>query len=310
MRKAVKRLLITGAGGFLGQHCLEPATLAGFKVHAADLRPLRDRPSAVTFHELDLLDAAATERLVEETRPTHLLHLAWVTTHGQYWTSPLNEVWVEASKHLLASFQRQGGERAVMVGTCAEYDWSEGLCDEISTPIRPMTPYGQAKAQLHQALAELAGRHSLSYAWARLFFLYGPGESPARFVPSVVRALLAGEPAACSEGSHQRDYIYVGDAAEALVKLTASEVTGPVNVGSGRAIAIRDLALTIGRLLGAQELVRIGSTPRRDEEAPLVVARSERLSREVKYEPRHDLEGGLRETISWWSTPQGESGNG
>jgi nucleoside-diphosphate-sugar epimerase len=306
----MKRLLITGASGFLGRHCLAPASSAGFEVHTADLEPLQGAPASVISHELDLLDAVAMDRLVEETRPTHLLHLAWVTTHGQYWTSPLNDVWVEASKRLLASFQRQGGERAVMVGTCAEYDWSEGLCDEISTPIRPMTPYGQAKAGLHEALAGVAGRHSLSYAWARLFFLYGPGESPARFVPSVVRALLAGEPAACSEGTHERDYIYVGDAAEALVKLTDSEVTGPVNIGSGRAIAIRDLALTIGRLLGAEELVRIGATPRRDDEAPRVVAGTNRLSREVKYDPRHDLEGGLRETISWWRTSQGESGNG
>ena len=306
----MKRLLITGASGFLGRHCLVPASSAAFEVHTADLQPLRGAPASVISHELDLLDAVATERLVEETRPTHLLHLAWVTTHGQYWTSPLNDVWVEASKRLLASFQRQGGERAVMVGTCAEYDWSEGVCDEISTPIRPMTPYGQAKARLHEVLAEFAGRQSLSYAWARLFFLYGPGESPARFVPSVVRALLAREPAACSEGTHERDYIYVADAAEALVKLTDSEVTGPVNIGSGRAIAIRDLALTIGRLLGAEELVRIGATPRRDDEAPRVVAGTNRLSREVKYDPRHDLEGGLGETISWWRTSQGESGNG
>jgi nucleoside-diphosphate-sugar epimerase len=306
----VKRLLITGAGGFLGRHCIQEAMLEGFEVHAADIRQLRHLPGAAVSHQLDMLDAAATERLIQSTRPTHLLHLAWVTTPGHYWRSPLNDEWVEASRHLLGRFHRHGGQRAVMVGTCAEYDWTDGNCDERSTLIRPETRYGQAKARLHQALADYAREHSLSYAWARLFFLYGPGESAERFVPSVVRALLAGMPAACSEGRHQRDYVYVGDAAEALVKLTASQVFGPVNIGSGCAIAIRELALTIGRLLGAEEMVKIGATAPRLEESPLVVAQLSRLIHEVGYAPRHDLEAGLRATIAWWSNPCSEQANG
>ncbi len=78
----------------------------------------------------DLLDGRETEAVLSRVQPTHLLHFAWYTVPGRYWTAPDNLRWTEASLRLLRAFEAHGGRRVVMAGTCAEYDWRYGYCSE------------------------------------------------------------------------------------------------------------------------------------------------------------------------------------
>ena len=292
------RLLITGATGFLGEPTARAAA-EHFEVHTT---------ARISFgHPCDLLAPDAPERLVEAVRPTHLLHLAWVATPGVYWTAPDNHRWVEASKRLLLAFARVGGQRAVVAGTCAEYDWTAaGVCREFDTPTRPHTTYGRCKLDLGR-WAEAFGRaRGVGIAWARLFFLYGPREHPARLVPSVARALLAGVPAPCSAGTQERDFLHVEDAAGALVALARSELTGPVNVGSGEAVAVRDVVGRVAVACGRPELVRLGERPAPANEPPRLVADVRILREELGWRPRIDLAAGLENTVEWWRTTASE----
>ena len=81
---------------------------------------------------------------------------AWNVTPGQYWTSPENHAWRTATAALARAFYDAGGRRFVGAGTCAEYDWSGGLCDELTTPLEPATLYGEAKLGAWQEIAEAA----------------------------------------------------------------------------------------------------------------------------------------------------------
>ena len=123
---AKKRVLVTGAGGFIGRHGIEPLRAAGYDVYAVfSNKPVRaNEPAGVQARRVDLLDPAQIDSLIESVRPTHLLHFAWIATPGLYWTSAENYRWLEASQYLLRSFKEHGGKRAVMAGSCAEYDWS------------------------------------------------------------------------------------------------------------------------------------------------------------------------------------------
>ncbi|HZT79892.1 MAG TPA: NAD(P)-dependent oxidoreductase [Gemmataceae bacterium] len=290
-------VLITGASGFLGRPCLE--RLAGCAVHAVARSALT--VAGVQTHAVDLLDPAPVSALLNTVRPTHLLHLAWVTTPGAYWTSPANERWLEASLHLAREFLRHGGRRLLLAGTCAEYDWTAaGVCHEQTTPLRPATLYGRCKHALRLEVEALARKAGAGAAWARLFFPYGPGERPERLVPSVARALLRGGLAECSAGTQRRDFIHVADAADALVRLLHSEVEGPVNVGTGEAAAVRDVALRIARLLGAADRVRLGVRPLPPGEPPLLIADVTRLRTELRWVPRFGLDAGLADAVAWW----------
>jgi nucleoside-diphosphate-sugar epimerase len=295
----VSTVLVTGATGFVGRHALQALLRSGQEVHAVARTP---PPGAaeVSWHTADLLEPGAAERVVAAARPSHLLHLAWYAEHGRYWTAPENVQWVEATLALFRAFAGQVGERAVMAGTSAEYDWSHGFCSEHVTPRRPATLYGVAKDAAHRVVAAAAEQAGVGLAWGRVFFLYGPHEHPERLVPSVARALVQGRPAPVSSGAQVRDFMHVEDVADGFAALLRSNVAGPVNVASGDPVRIRDIVATLGELAGRPDLLRLGELPDRPGDPPLLVADVRRLRDEVGFVPRHSLVDGLRDTLEWW----------
>jgi nucleoside-diphosphate-sugar epimerase len=293
----MQRVLITGATGFIGRPCLASLRERAEEVHAV-ARNANDLPPGVATHCVDLLDPSQTAALMAEVKPTHLLHLAWITTPKVYWTSPENLRWVEASLALLRAFADNGGRRVVMAGSCAEYDWSGGHCDE-KTPLQPATLYGACKNAMRSILDAFARQVGISAAWGRVFFLYGPHEHPGRLVFSVIRQLLAGQPAPCSPGLQQRDFLHVADVAAAFVSLLASEVTGAVNIASGQTVAVRDVVKKIAEEIGRPDLLRLGALPTAEGEPLVLSASVQRLQKEVGWVPRFSLEEGLAQTIAW-----------
>jgi nucleoside-diphosphate-sugar epimerase len=280
------RVLVTGATGFVGRFVAQRLETDGWEVHRVD------RSVA------DLLAPHAVRALVERVRPSHLVHLAWNAEPGRYWTAPDNLDWVAASLTLHRAFAANGGRRAVFVGTCAEYDWSNEHLDERDTPCRPHTVYGVAKDSLRRLLE--VSPEGMSIAWARLFLLYGPNEAPSRLVASVARALLEGREAPCGDGLAERDYMHVSDAADAIVDLLGSSVEGPVNIASGVCRPLKDIIQAVGEQIGRPNLVRFGARPASANEPRRLAASVSRLHDEVGFRPRFGLNDGLANTIEWW----------
>jgi len=295
----MKNVLLTGASGFIGHHCIEPLLARGYEVHAVSTRAVK-QDKRVKWHQADLLQSGAAKALLAEVKPTHLLHLAWFVIPGKLITSPENFSWVRASMELVQEFAGQGGKRLTVCGSGYEYDWNYGYCSEKLTPAAPNTVYGACKQALNLLVQSFAGQSSLSAAWGRVFFLYGPNEHPQRLVSSVILSLLKGEPAKCSHGRQIRDYMHVQDVADGLVALLDSEVAGAVNVSSGQATTLREIVLTIGRVLERPDLIQLGAIPARANDTPLVVGENARLLNEVGWKQQFELEAGLRQTIDWW----------
>jgi nucleoside-diphosphate-sugar epimerase len=286
----VKRVLVSGAGGFIGRQTLRPLRARGFEVHAVG------RTQGV-----DLLAPGAAAAAVAAARPTHLLHLAWYAEHGRFWTAPENLAWVGASLELLRAFAEAGGERAVFAGTCAEYDWDPGgCCVEDSTPLAPATLYGAAKHGLHEILRAYAAQADLSLAWGRVFFSFGPHEPPGRLLPSVARALLTGREAPVTHGRQLRDFLAVEELGDAFAALLDSPVQGAVNLASGEPIALRELIGLIAQATGRPELVRFGAIDTRPGEPDELVADVSRLAGEVGWRPRESLDTGIERAVQWW----------
>jgi nucleoside-diphosphate-sugar epimerase len=284
-----RRVLVTGARGFIGRHAVAALRERGFEVHEAGRR------------DGDLLAPGGPRRLVDETEPTHLLHLAWNTEPGRYWTTPENLAWTEASLALYRAFAERGGERAVLAGTCAEYDWTQGMCREDATPLRPATLYGASKHALSTAVAAYGDAYGPPTAWGRVFFLYGPGEHPARLVPAVIRGLLARERVAVTHGRQVRDFMHVADVGAAFAALVdRDDVAGAVNVASGEPVSLREIVAAISARLDGEGLVGFGERPVPAGEPTVLVADATRLREEAGFVPRHDLASGLDDAIAWW----------
>jgi nucleoside-diphosphate-sugar epimerase len=293
-----KRVLVTGASGFVGRHALPTLAEKGYEIHAISLnRQLTEIPAV--WHSADLLIRSSIAELLKTIRPTHLLHFAWYTEHGKFWNSPENVRWVEATLALVSMFVQSGGKRAVIAGTCAEYDWNYGLCTEEITPLSPCTLYGTCKNACRQITTAYANQVNLSLAWGRIFFPYGPCEKGERLVPSVIQALLKENPISCTHGNQFRDFIFVQDAADAFVELLESEVVGPVNIGSGQPTKIKEVVKLLVELVGGtrEDPVRFGAITPPPNDPPFLIANVGRISNEVGWKPRWQLREGLLETV-------------
>ena len=294
------RVLVTGASGFVGRWSLAPLAARGAEVHTAQRGGrLKAAPTGVVTHAVDLHDRGAVESVMRRVRPTHLLHFAWIATPGVYLTSLDNPKWLQSSLQLVEVFLAQGGQRVVVAGTVAEYDWSAGVCSERTTPCRPATLYAACKHAQYEVLERWSAQAGFSFAEGRLFWTYGPDESPERLVPSMIRASASRTPFRLRYPAQVRDYLLVSDAGAAFSALLASDAQGAVNIGSGEGVSLTRLGDIVGAETGEGLQVE-QSEATLDDAAPLVVADVTRLARDVGWTPRARLEDGIREAVAWW----------
>jgi len=243
------RVLITGAGGFVGRHVL--AALAGRNVRV--MAAVRD-PAAFSaanpgacppgdVFRLDLAQAlAAPEALFASLgRPDLLIHLAW---GGLPDYRNLTHFETEAPRHYaFVKAMVQGGlARVAAVGTCLEYGLQSGPLAE-TLPARPVTPYGLGKDILRRQLEALSRTVPFSLLWCRLFYMYGPGQARGSLLPLLAAAAARGDEVFPMSGGEQlRDYLPVETVADLLARAALSPAAeGIVNVCSGRPVSVRAL---------------------------------------------------------------------
>lgn len=288
-----RRTLLTGGTGFIGgallQRLLDDGedVLAFYASRTPDLRHPKlewRRFDLLRADEEDLGVTLAGEGL------THCLHTAWYTNHADYLVHEVNREWVSASLRLRDAFARARGRRFVALGTCIEYDAgaADGPCREEETPLRPETLYGECKVALFRALEARGG----DFAWARIFFVYGPGDRDGRLVPNILSAFARGEPAGPRNGGLRRDYIHVDDLAGQLARIAAGDVRGAVNTGTGAAVAISGIFETAADLHGRPELA-LPNAVTGGGEPPLIEADLARFRAEVGEPETRSLRDGL-----------------
>jgi nucleoside-diphosphate-sugar epimerase len=278
------KVFVTGATGFIGQHALPLLRAQGFEIHAPSSR------------ELNLFDFSQVKRAMAAIRPTHLLHLAWVTTPGKYWDSPDNLAWVEASLHLASTFALHGGKRLVVAGTCAEYDWNQSHFSEKSSQFKPATLYGTCKRSLFQILESFCAKSALSFAWGYVFYPLGPKDRAQRFLPSLIRSLLQQKKFPCTHGNQLKDFLDVRDVADAFSRLLEASLEGAINIGSGRAISLKSVVNQVSQLLDRHDLVAFGALPTNEPKA--LIADTTRLSTELRWQPKFPIYQTLKEVIA------------
>jgi nucleoside-diphosphate-sugar epimerase len=278
---APKRVLVTGARGFIGRRCIRSLAARGHDVVAVTRDVDPPSVDGVSWRTADLLDSAAATRLIADVRPTHLLHLAWYTTSPEYWTSEINEHWARASAELARTFIDAGGRGLVAAGTCAEYLWLGGPCIEDRTPLEAATFYGRMKNRAHGDIADLAREAGIPCAWARSFFVYGPGEEASKLMSSTIARMRAGAVVPLAQPDRRLDFVHVDDVSDAFARLVECEADGPFNVGTGRAVPIKEVVGVLERALGAVARFEYGDGP----QAPDVVADIGRLSGALPWRP-------------------------
>lgn len=295
-----KVVLVTGASGFVGKWTLAPLIERGFDVHVVTSRANISFSDAIHVHQYNLLDCTTHTKLIQAIHPTHLLHAAWYTENGKFWDAVENVTWLKATIALAETFYAEGGKRLLGVGTCAEYDWNDGICEEGVTTEAPSTFYGKIKKTTFDCLQKLSQVQNKSFVWARIFYPYGEFETKTRLIPHVILHLLQKKEAACSHGQQIRDFMHVSDIGDALAALLDSELTGAINTASGAPVKIQEVVQLLGEQLTEEKLIKLGAIADALHSPPSIVANINRLKTELKWKPKLSLEEGLLRTIAWW----------
>lgn len=294
------RILLTGATGFVGGALLRWLVGDAHEVVALHgSRPPTATGAGIEWRRFDLLRASEAEvaELVEVTGASHCLHAAWYTNHADYLVAEINREWLAASLRLAAGFHAGGGGRFIGLGTCLEYDqkWN-GRFSEAETPLRPETLYARCKTALFEHLLERSGEAERSFAWARIFFVYGPGDRAGRLIPYIVANLARGERVSAKFGGLRRDYIHVDDLAAQLARIAFSEVQGAINTGTGKAEKIADIFALAGKLAGHPELVDVNDLTG-DGQGEVIEADMSRYRAEIGEPAARSLREGLAEIV-------------
>lgn len=288
-----KKIFLTGATGLIGKECLPALTAAGFCVYAVAREENPPLQTGVTWLKGNVFDEAFIREAMERIRPTHLLNLAWCA-NGDYAYSNANFAFLRAGLSMLESFADNGGKRAVFAGTYMEYAQKDGALKE-SDPLMSDTCYSLCKNALRETAEVFCKLNNISFAWGRIFCVYGCREHPKRLTASIIHTLKVGQPVEVRHSQLKRDYIYSKDIASAFTRLLDTDVSGCVNICSGRVISLADYARTLAKLLGREDLLVLKEEPA--SQPSLVLGDNTRLREEVGFCPQYSLEDGLKEIL-------------
>lgn len=300
------KVFLTGATGFLGSHVVEfllrDATEVAILMRSeSDPWRLGGLRSQVRVVHGDLSDSSAWAAAVACFAPDVFLHLGW---HGVGNALRNDERQIDAN--VLASvatarLAKQVGCRAwVGLGSQAEYGpQSQTISESAST--NPTTVYGAAKlAACHLCRATLASSN-VRFAWLRLFSSYGPKDHPEWMIPYLINTLMAGREPSLTACEQLWDYLYVADAAEAVVRVArCEEAQGVFNLGSGRAVPLRSIVETVRDLVAPEMPLGFGEVPYRPDQVMHLEADVSRLHRLTGWIARTRLAEGMQRTVEWF----------
>lgn len=268
-------ILLTGASGFVGRQVLCSLAERGKRVRVV----VREGKQHLFAHGEAIESVLTTCDLFAENAAwwrevckgvDTVIHAAWYVEPSDYLQSPKNLDCLVGTLQLSAGAAKAGVRRFVGIGTCFEYDFSSGMM-AIDTPLQPQTPYAAAKAAAFMALSQCLPQMGIDFLWCRLFYLYGDGEHPRRLVPYLRSRLAAGKSAELTSGNQIRDFLDVHEAGRMIVNSALSENRGAINICSGKAITIRQLAENIADEYGRRDLLNFGARADNIVDPPCIV---------------------------------------
>jgi dTDP-6-deoxy-L-talose 4-dehydrogenase (NAD+) len=256
------RVLITGANGFVGRQItrsldtkdidLIPVVRKGKENTVSNFKNVK---KIITSKDLFVEDESWWEEQCKNV--DIVIHAAWYVETGKYQDSSKNIDCLLGSLKLAKGAAKAGVGRFLGLGTCAEYDQSQSVLT-IDTPLKPLTIYAAAKASLFTILSQWLPRESVSFAWIRLFYLYGEGEDKKRLVPYVRSQILQGDFVDLTSGKQVRDFMEVTEAGKKIAEISLTDQIGPINLCSGIPVTVRQFVEKIAAEYGRKDLLRFG----------------------------------------------------
>ena len=297
------RILITGGGGFVGRRVAALAERCGHEVTRLSIARNAEAPSSAVVTSAgtgrDSIHAALKGR-----RFDWLLHLASYGVHpGDRDPELMQSINIAFGENLAAVACDLGVRVALATGSSAEYRGPIDRPFRENDPLEENAPYGRTKAIGGPAFHGASRRAGAQGMLMRLFNAYGPGEGPHRLLPSLASRLSENERVALSPGDQVRDFVFVDDVAESLLKACArvdqvDAAAGTYNLSTGSGSTVRSFAEHVAEALKKDPaLLDFGAIPKRPHEQMLVVGDARRYTAAFGETLRTPLRQGIEQTL-------------
>lgn len=294
------RLLVTGAGGFVGAAVVKAAVAGGHDVIAVarnDISRLRSLADRVSLHRLDLSDPAAVSSLLDSARPDLIVHSAWEGVGGALRSGDVQLDNIGTTVALADAAIAAGARKFVGIGSQAEYGRYDRKIVETDLP-RPTMLYGAAKLAANHLAAQRCREAETGFAWLRLFSVYGPGDNPSWLIPSAAASLVRGKAPQCTAGTQKWDYLHIDDVADGiLAAATREDATGVFNLSSGNPIAVKTIVEMLRDIAAPGVELKFGTIPFDPDQIMHLDGDNARLRSATGWSPRVALGDGLAQVV-------------
>jgi UDP-glucose 4-epimerase len=312
--------LVTGGAGFIGSHLVEHLVAAGTPVRVFDdlstgladnLAPFAGR---VEFVRGTLTDPDAVAKAVDGAKV--VFHLGALASVARSVETPLasHAACATGTLNVLDAARRSGARRIVYAASSSAYGGASGAGSQPETLLpAAKSPYAAAKLAGEYYMQAFAATYGLETVRLRFFNIFGPrqrADSPYSGVIALFTAAIASgkAPAVHGDGLQSRDFTYVANAVQALVKAStapAERVSGNVyNVGTGRSVTVLDLVRELNAIFGTDLTATHG--PNRAGDVRYSLADVSRTRADLGYDPQISFEDGLRKTVDWYRSTAGK----
>jgi nucleoside-diphosphate-sugar epimerase len=272
------RVFLVGGLGFVGMPILRELLKRGHQVRllvrSMDSRcqALIDKYStAIEFVEGDCNVMSVEAYTVAMSSCDGVIYCAWYTNPSDYLSSAENLTYLEGALRCVQALGKSAVSHFAALGTCLEYYLGDWYVDAQSVE-KPETLYGVTKLSLKNIIATVCSSIETSYAWYRLFHLYGSDEKAGRLYSSVMHSIKTDESLALTSGEQIRDYTDVTVIAGMIVDAFDSRVEGVINIGSGNGVSVRNFVSELAQKYDKLHLMQFGKRPERPSDPHVIVA--------------------------------------
>jgi nucleoside-diphosphate-sugar epimerase len=294
------RILVTGAGGFVGAAVVKAAVAAGREVIALvrnDTSRLSSTLDRISMHRLDLAETEAVSALLRSVKPDVVIHSAWEGVGGALRSGDIQVDNIRTTVALADAAIGAGARKFVGIGSQAEYGRYDRKIVETDLP-QPTMLYGAAKLAACHLAAQRCREAGVAFAWLRLFSVYGPGDNANWLIPSTAATLVRGKAPMCTEGTQKWDYLHIDDVADGvLAAAITDQATGVFNLSSGDPVAVRQIVETLRDLAAPGLDLTFGAVPFGPDQIMHLDGDNSRLRSATGWSIKVPLGEGLRQVV-------------
>lgn len=303
-----KKVFITGAGGFVGANLTRRLLSLNYDVHVLWKRSsnpwrIEDIKNQITLHDINLLSKNSVSSVLNKIQPMAIIHLATYSSYrNQEDIEEIVNISINGTLNLLLASKNIPYEIFVNTGSSSEYGFKEKPMKETDL-LEPISFYASSKAGQTVLCQAFSFEYKKPIVTIRPFSVYGPYEQEDRFIPTIIRSLIAKKEIKLTQGSQRRDFIYVDDLVDIYVKALEKKelLKGKIlNAGTGKQYSNDEIVKTLFKISGIRVPIEKGKFPKRIWDSPNWISDTKNVKKSLNWKPKYSLEKGLRNTYDWF----------